>query len=186
MVNSHNGSCHCFTVLSIDPGQNVMTSLLYPPFSQLRSFQVRADKIWSICLLVLQVWPLNSYIGSCIVPYYCYEKRRTPAQPAHTTGCYYTIIFGYFEAAKSKSAKNLDVILWFQGDRFGGALDGAARQFTEALDTGLIPMEFVNSMRKKGQLIMGIGHRVKSVCMHSSAWAARSSVVELLICGREC
>jgi len=24
-------------------------------------------------------------------------------------------------------------------------------------------MEFVNSMRKKGQLIMGIGHRVKSV-----------------------
>jgi len=49
------------------------------------------------------------------------------------------------------------------GDRFGGALDGAARQFTEALDTGLIPMEFVNSMRKKGQLIMGIGHRVKSI-----------------------
>ncbi len=27
----------------------------------------------------------------------------------------------------------------------------------------MIPMEFVNSMRKKGQLIMGIGHRVKSV-----------------------
>ena len=51
----------------------------------------------------------------------------------------------------------------FQGDRFGGALDGAARQFTEAYDGGLIPMEFVNSMRKKGQLIMGIGHRVKSV-----------------------
>ena len=24
-------------------------------------------------------------------------------------------------------------------------------------------MEFVNSMRKKGQLIMGIGHRVKSI-----------------------
>ncbi|BES99753.1 unnamed protein product [Nesidiocoris tenuis] len=49
------------------------------------------------------------------------------------------------------------------GDRFGGALDGAARQFSEAYDTGLIPMEFVNSMRKKGQLIMGIGHRVKSI-----------------------
>ena len=52
-----------------------------------------------------------------------------------------------------------------QGDRFGGALDGAAKQFTEAYDTGLIPMEFVNTMRKKGQLIMGIGHRVKSVSM---------------------
>ena len=51
----------------------------------------------------------------------------------------------------------------FQGDRFGGALDGAAHQFTEAYDSGMIPMEFVNSMRKKGQLIMGIGHRVKSV-----------------------
>lgn len=42
-------------------------------------------------------------------------------------------------------------------------MDGAAKQFTEAYDAGLIPMEMVNSMRKKGQLIMGIGHRVKSV-----------------------
>jgi ATP citrate (pro-S)-lyase len=25
------------------------------------------------------------------------------------------------------------------------------------------PMDFVNAMRKKGQLIMGIGHRVKSI-----------------------
>jgi len=50
-----------------------------------------------------------------------------------------------------------------QGDRFGGALNGAAKQFSEAYDTGLHPMEFVNEMRKKGQLIMGIGHRVKSV-----------------------
>ncbi|XP_013388694.1 ATP-citrate synthase isoform X2 [Lingula anatina] len=49
------------------------------------------------------------------------------------------------------------------GDRFGGALDGAAKQFTEAFDAGMIPMEFVNTMRKKGQLIMGIGHRVKSI-----------------------
>lgn len=49
------------------------------------------------------------------------------------------------------------------GDRFGGALDAAARQFSEAYDAGMIPMEFVNSMRKKGQLIMGIGHRVKSI-----------------------
>lgn len=49
------------------------------------------------------------------------------------------------------------------GDRFGGALDGAARQFSEAHDSNLHPMEFVNEMRKKGQLIMGIGHRVKSI-----------------------
>lgn len=57
----------------------------------------------------------------------------------------------------------LDMSHSFKGDRFGGALDGAARQFSEAFDKGLLPMEFVNDMRKKGQLIMGIGHRVKSV-----------------------
>lgn len=56
----------------------------------------------------------------------------------------------------------------FQGDRFGGALDAAAKLFSEAYDSGMIPMEFVNSMRKKGQLIMGIGHRVKSVSVGSS------------------
>ncbi|XP_078482981.1 ATP citrate-lyase isoform X2 [Ciona intestinalis] len=49
------------------------------------------------------------------------------------------------------------------GDRFGGALDGAARQFSAAYDKGLLPSEFVNEMRKKHQLIMGIGHRVKSL-----------------------
>ncbi|CAI9728171.1 ATP-citrate synthase isoform X2 [Octopus vulgaris] len=49
------------------------------------------------------------------------------------------------------------------GDRFGGALDAAAKQFSEAYDSSMIPMEFVNSMRKKGKLIMGIGHRVKSL-----------------------
>lgn len=67
------------------------------------------------------------------------------------------------------------------GDRFGGALDGAAKQFSEAYDSNLHPMEFVNAMRKKvsisklslniifddkypqGQLIMGIGHRIKSI-----------------------
>jgi len=49
------------------------------------------------------------------------------------------------------------------GDRFGGALDGAANMFTEAFDSGLIPMEFVNKTRKEGKLIMGIGHRVKSI-----------------------
>ncbi|KRY78666.1 ATP-citrate synthase [Trichinella pseudospiralis] len=49
------------------------------------------------------------------------------------------------------------------GERFGGALDMAARQFSRAYDEGLNPMEFVHKMRKEGQLIMGIGHRVKSI-----------------------
>ena len=49
------------------------------------------------------------------------------------------------------------------GDRFGGALDSAARQFSKAYDSGLNPHEFVNQMRNEGQLISGIGHRVKSL-----------------------
>ena len=53
--------------------------------------------------------------------------------------------------------------LVFQGDRFGGALDAAAKQFSKAFDSGMLPMEFVNKMKKDGKLIMGIGHRVKSV-----------------------
>jgi len=68
---------------------------------------------------------------------------------------------GYF--IKSTELCMISIFLCFQGDRFGGALDNAAKQFSEAYDSGMIPMEFVNSMRKKGKLIMGIGHRVKSV-----------------------
>ncbi|XP_055346989.1 ATP-citrate synthase-like [Paramacrobiotus metropolitanus] len=49
------------------------------------------------------------------------------------------------------------------GDRFGGALDDAARMFSEAYDSGQSPMDFVNETKKKGQTIMGIGHRVKSI-----------------------
>lgn len=49
------------------------------------------------------------------------------------------------------------------GERFGGALDGSAQQFSKAYDSGMIPMEFVNTTRKQHKLIMGIGHRVKSI-----------------------
>jgi len=48
------------------------------------------------------------------------------------------------------------------GSRFGGALDGAAEEFTRAYDKGLSPRDFVDSMRKENKLIPGIGHRVKS------------------------
>uniref|UniRef100_A0AAQ5Y8C3 ATP-citrate synthase n=1 Tax=Amphiprion ocellaris TaxID=80972 RepID=A0AAQ5Y8C3_AMPOC len=43
------------------------------------------------------------------------------------------------------------------------ALDAAAKQFSKAFDSGMLPMEFVNKMKKDGKLIMGIGHRVKSI-----------------------
>ena len=49
------------------------------------------------------------------------------------------------------------------GPRFGGALDGAAQQFSDALDTGLSPKQFVDRMKARGILIQGIGHRVKSI-----------------------
>merc|ERR1712050_797479 len=49
------------------------------------------------------------------------------------------------------------------GPRFGGALNEAAEQFSEAYDRKLAPAEFVSEMRKKNKYIMGIGHRVKSL-----------------------
>jgi len=49
------------------------------------------------------------------------------------------------------------------GPRFGGALDEAALMFTEASDCGHEPEQFVKDMRKQNKLIMGIGHRIKSL-----------------------
>jgi ATP citrate (pro-S)-lyase len=49
------------------------------------------------------------------------------------------------------------------GPRFGGALDDAAAMFTEASDAGVDAEQFVKDMRRKNQLIMGIGHRIKSL-----------------------
>jgi len=49
------------------------------------------------------------------------------------------------------------------GPRFGGAIDGAALNFSEAYAQKLSPQEFVDEMKNRGQLIMGIGHRIKSV-----------------------
>uniref|UniRef100_A0A6A7FXX1 ATP-citrate synthase n=3 Tax=Hirondellea gigas TaxID=1518452 RepID=A0A6A7FXX1_9CRUS len=49
------------------------------------------------------------------------------------------------------------------GPRFGGALDGAAQRFSWAYDKGLSPVQFVKTMRSRKELILGIGHKVKSV-----------------------
>jgi len=49
------------------------------------------------------------------------------------------------------------------GPRFGGAIDGAAQMFSEALDSGKTPQQFVDGMKAKGVNIQGIGHRVKSI-----------------------
>jgi len=48
------------------------------------------------------------------------------------------------------------------GPRFGGALDDAAKLFSKAFDSGTSPKDFVDDMKKTSQLIMGIGHRIKS------------------------
>jgi ATP citrate (pro-S)-lyase len=49
------------------------------------------------------------------------------------------------------------------GPRFGGALDDAAKMFTAASDKGLDAETFVKDMRKQNKLIMGIGHKIKSL-----------------------
>jgi ATP citrate (pro-S)-lyase len=48
------------------------------------------------------------------------------------------------------------------GDRFGGALNESAKQFLEAKQK-YTPHEFVNKMKADNRLIMGIGHKVKTV-----------------------
>ncbi len=48
------------------------------------------------------------------------------------------------------------------GPRFGGAIDGAARYFKDAVDRGITPDEFVSEMKAKNIRIPGIGHRIKS------------------------
>lgn len=49
------------------------------------------------------------------------------------------------------------------GPRFGGALDESARMFANAYDSGTSPKNFVDAMKRGNKLIMGIGHRVKSL-----------------------
>ena len=49
------------------------------------------------------------------------------------------------------------------GPRFGGALDEAAKVFTVACDAKSSPEKFVKDMRRANKLIMGIGHRIKSL-----------------------
>ena len=43
------------------------------------------------------------------------------------------------------------------GSRFGGALDGAAEEFTKAFDKGLSPRDFVDTMRKENKLSKSYG-----------------------------
>eukprot|EP00435_Cladocopium_sp_Y103_P007395 s713_g2.t1 len=45
------------------------------------------------------------------------------------------------------------------GPRFGGALDDAAKMFADAQSSG----DWIEKMKKSNQLIMGIGHRIKSL-----------------------
>merc|ERR1719203_373536 len=49
------------------------------------------------------------------------------------------------------------------GPRFGGALDDAARMFAEAHDSGISPKAFIDKCKKENRLVMGIGHRIKSL-----------------------
>ena len=49
------------------------------------------------------------------------------------------------------------------GDRFGGALNECAIQFSTAMDSSLTPMQFVVQMKNKQTHIQGIGHRIKSL-----------------------
>ncbi|TDG47025.1 hypothetical protein AWZ03_006462 [Drosophila navojoa] len=100
----------------------------------------------------------------CLPPYVCkfFEMclMVTADHGPAVSGAHNTIVCA--RAGKDLVSSVVSGLLTI-GDRFGGALDGSARQFSEAYDTNLHPMEFVNKMRKEGKLILGIGHRVKSI-----------------------
>ncbi|KAF5292657.1 hypothetical protein FQR65_LT11209 [Abscondita terminalis] len=100
----------------------------------------------------------------CLPPYVCkfFEMclMVTADHGPAVSGAHNTIVCA--RAGKDLVSSLVSGLLTI-GDRFGGALDGAARQFSEGYDAGMHPTEFVNQMRNKGQLIMGIGHRVKSI-----------------------
>jgi ATP-citrate lyase alpha-subunit len=49
------------------------------------------------------------------------------------------------------------------GPRFGGAIDGAAKYFKLGNDQHMSADEFVTYMAEQGQVIPGIGHRIKSI-----------------------
>lgn len=50
------------------------------------------------------------------------------------------------------------------GSRFGGALDGAAEEFTRAYDKGLSPRDFVDTMRKENKLSRWPGFTFTDPC----------------------
>lgn len=45
----------------------------------------------------------------------------------------------------------------------------------------MLPMEFVNKMKKDGKLIMGIGHRVKSVSAKTQKSKVFKNVLNIVI-----
>ncbi|XP_043599125.1 ATP-citrate synthase [Bombus pyrosoma] len=100
----------------------------------------------------------------CLAPMYCkfleMSLMLTADHGPAVSGAHNTIVCA--RAGKDLVSSLVSGLLTI-GDRFGGALDGAARMFSEAYDAGLHPQEFVNNTRKKGKLIMGIGHRIKSI-----------------------
>ena len=64
------------------------------------------------------------------------------------------------------------------GSRFGGALDGAAEEFTKAFDKGLSPRDFVDTMRKENKLskLKRIYSKVPKL-MFSSSWYRSQSQI---------
>lgn len=48
------------------------------------------------------------------------------------------------------------------GDRFGGALNDAAKMFYNSWNSDQSPNDFVLEMKKKNKIIMGIGHKIKT------------------------
>lgn len=65
--------------------------------------------------------------------------------------------------AGSNTTSSLIAGLTTIGDRHGGAIDGAALWVLDCVNNKVSAQELIINMKKQGKLIMGIGHRIKSV-----------------------
>lgn len=87
------------------------------------------------------------------------RKKQKPKTSPCVSGAHNAIVTS--RAGKDLVSSLVSGLLTI-GPRFGGAIDDAARRFQAAVDDRRAPDEYVEWMKKQGERVPGIGHRIKS------------------------